>query len=208
MATTSAPGSLFVVAAPSGAGKTTLVRAMMEREPNVRLSVSYTTRAPRSGERDGIEYHFVDVERFFALRDAGHFLESAFVHGNHYATPLTWLKEQMAEGLDVLLEIDWQGAAQVRRLIPEAVGIFILPPSLSALEQRLKSRGQDSAEVIANRLAAARDEIRRYSDFDYVIINQDFAAAVADLCAVVRACRLRLPRQQARHRPLLASLLG
>ena len=201
-------GNLLVVAAPSGAGKTTLVRAMMDREPNVRLSVSYTTRPPRAGEREGIDYFFVPPDRFAALKSAGHFLESAFVHGNHYATPLIWLKEQMADGFDVLLEIDWQGAAQVRRLIPEAVGIFILPPSLAALEDRLKNRGQDSAEVIAQRLAAAHEEMRHLDEFDYVIINQDFVAAVADLCAIVRACRLRLPRQRARHRILLDQLLS
>jgi guanylate kinase len=201
-------GNLFVVAAPSGAGKTTLVRAMLDREPTVRLSVSYTTRPARPGEQDGIEYHFVSVEQFFALRDAGHFLESAFVHGNYYATPLTWLKEQVAAGFDVLLEIDWQGAAQVRRLLPEAIGLFILPPSLATLEERLKNRGLDSPDVIGQRLAVAKDEMRHYRDFDYVIINQDFVAAVADLCAIVRACRLRLPRQQARHRLLLDELLS
>jgi guanylate kinase len=201
-------GNLFVVAAPSGAGKTSLVRAMLEREPNVRLSVSYTTRPPRPGERDGIEYHFVDVERFEALRDGGHFLESALVHGNHYATPLTWLREQTAAGSDVLLEIDWQGAAQVRRAIPQAVGVFILPPSVATLEERLKNRGLDSAEQIARRLAAAKSEMQHVGEFDYVIINQDFAAAVADLCAIVRACRLRLAAQHARHRTLFDQLLG
>jgi len=150
----------------------------------------------------------VSAQRFAELRAGGHFLESAFVHGNHYATPLTWLREQMAAGWDVLLEIDWQGAAQVRRAIGEAVGVFILPPSLGALEERLKRRGKDSVEVIAARLAAAHDEMQHVTEFDYVIINQDFAAAVADLCAVVRACRLRLDRQQARHRNLLDELLG
>jgi len=201
-------GNLFVVAAPSGAGKTTLVRAMLDRETNVRLSVSYTTRPPRPGERDGIDYHFVSAERFAELRAGGHFLESAFVHGHHYATPLTWLRDQMAAGWDVLLEIDWQGAAQVRRVIREAVGVFILPPSVAALEERLKRRGKDSAEVIGARVAAARGEMRHVTEFDYVIINQDFAAAVADLCAVVRACRLRLEQQRSRHRPLLDVLLG
>lgn len=201
-------GTLFVVAAPSGAGKTSLVKALLEREANLRLSVSYTTRKPRPGERDGVDYHFVDPVRFRELDAAGSFLESAFVHGNHYATPLTWLSEQTAQGVDVLLEIDWQGAAQVRTLIPGAVGIFILPPSIPELAARLRRRGQDSEEVIDTRLAAAREEMRHVGEFDYVIINNDFATAVGDLSAVVRSCRLRLARQRERFRSLFTDLLG
>lgn len=201
-------GTLFVVAAPSGAGKTSLVKALLEREANLRLSVSYTTRKPRPGERDGVDYHFVDPVRFRELDATGSFLESAFVHGNHYATPLTWLSEQTAQGVDVLLEIDWQGAAQVRTLIPGAVGIFILPPSIPELAARLRRRGQDSEEVIDTRLAAAREEMRHVGEFDYVIINNDFATAVGDLSAVVRSCRLCLARQRERFRSLFTDLLG
>ena len=203
---TSATGNLFVVAAPSGAGKTSLTRALLEREPAIRLSVSYTTRAPRPGEVDGTHYHFVTPERFAQLKDAGEFLEHAHVHGNWYATSSTWLKGQVAAGHDVLLEIDWQGAGQVRKLIPESVQIFILPPSLDSLRQRLNLRGQDDAATIERRLTAAREEMRHCSEFDYVIINQDFASAVEDLRAIVRASRLRGTQQRTRHRALLEQL--
>ena len=201
-------GNLFVVAAPSGGGKTSLVNALLEREARIRLSVSYTTRAPRVGERDGVHYHFVSEERFAELNAAGDFLEHARVHGNWYATSATWLRAQMELGHDVLLEIDWQGAAQVRRLIPTAVHVFILPPSLPVLKERLERRGQDSPVVIARRLEAAREEMRHCGEFDYVIINQDFAAAVDDLAAVVRASRLRSPQQRKRHHALLHALLA
>jgi guanylate kinase len=199
-------GNLFVIAAPSGAGKTTLTRALLEREPSIRLSVSYTTRTPRTGERDGVDYHFVSVERFAALKAAGEFLEFAHVHGNWYATSSTWLKAQVQSGQDVLLEIDWQGATQVRTLIPTSVHIFILPPSLQSLEERLVRRGQDDSPTIARRLEAAREEIRHCEDFNYVIINQDFATAVEDLNAIVRASRLRTSQQRLRHQALLAKL--
>ena len=182
-----ASGCLFVLRrAPSGGGKTSLVAALLEREPGIRLSVSYTTRSPRPGETDGVHYHFVDEPRFLALKAKGEFLEHAFVHGHWYATSATWLSDQVAHGHDVLLEIDWQGAAQVRRLMPDAVHIFILPPSLALLRERLEKRGQDSPEVILRRLDAAREEMRHCADFDYVIMNQDFARAVDDLCAIVR----------------------
>ena len=202
-----ASGCLFVLAAPSGGGKTSLVAALLEREPGIRLSVSYTTRAPRPGESDGVHYHFVDEPRFLALKANGEFLEHAHVHGNWYATSATWLAAEVAHGHDVLLEIDWQGAQQVRRLIPEAVHIFILPPSLALLRERLEKRGQDSPEVILRRLDAAREEMRHCGDFDYVIMNQDFARAVDDLCAIVRAARLTAPRQMVRHAQLLQRLL-
>ncbi|TMG88164.1 MAG: guanylate kinase, partial [Betaproteobacteria bacterium] len=170
-------GNLFVVAAPSGGGKTSLTRALLEREPRIRLSVSYTTRPPRPGEIDGVDYHFVTADRFAALKAAGEFLEHARVHGNWYATSATWLEAQIDSGQDVLLEIDWQGALQVRKLVPESVQIFILPPSLASLQERLVRRGQDDEETIARRLSAAREEMRHCIDFDYVIINQDFASA-------------------------------
>jgi len=201
-----ASGCLFVLAAPSGGGKTSLVRELLLREPGMRLSVSYTTRPPRPGEKDGVAYHFVDEARFNALKEAGEFLEYAFVHGNWYATSATWLKQQIAEGHDVLLEIDWQGAAQVRNLIPSAVLIFILPPTLASLKERLERRGQDSKEVIARRMEAAREEMRHCGEFDYVIMNQDFARAVDDLSVIVRAARLTAARQQIRHARLIAEL--
>jgi guanylate kinase len=201
-------GNLFVVAAPSGGGKTSIVNALLEQDPGIGLSVSYTTRRPRPGEVDGVHYHFVDEPRFMALMDAGEFLEHAHVHGNWYATSATWLKAQVDGGRDVLLEIDWQGAAQVRGLIPSSVHVFILPPSLATLRERLERRGQDSSEVIARRLEAAQEEMRHCGEFDYVIINQDFVTAVADLAAVVRASRLRSAQQRARHPSLVASLLA
>jgi guanylate kinase len=209
--TTRAPGAsgvLFVVAAPSGGGKSSMVNALLEREPGIRLSVSYTTRAPRPGESEGHHYHFIDVPTFFARKDRGEFLEHAFVHGNWYATSAAWLREQVASGQDVLLEIDWQGAAQVRGLIPDSVHIFILPPSTAALKERLTKRGLDSDAVIAQRLDAAREEMRHCGEFDYVIMNQDFARAVDDLSAIVRAARLTAPRQQVRHAKALAELLN
>jgi guanylate kinase len=203
----SAPaGNLFVIAAPSGGGKTSLTRALLERERGIRLSVSYTTRPPRPGEVDGVDYHFVTADRFAALRDGNEFLEHALVHGNWYATSATWLKSQVSAGQDVLLEIDWQGAAQVRVLIPDSVHIFILPPSLEALEERLVRRGQDDAATIGRRLIAAREEIRHCVEFNYVIINQEFASAVDDLSAVVRATRLRTAQQLVRHQPLITQL--
>ena len=201
-----AAGNLFVVAAPSGAGKTSLTRALLQREPGIRLSVSYTTRSPRPGESDGVDYRFVTAERFQALQDAGEFLEHAQVHGNWYATGASWLKAQVESGQDVLLEIDWQGALQVRKLVPDSVHIFILPPSLALLEERLVRRGQDDAGTIARRVRAAREEMRHCIEFDYVIINQDFASAVDDLAAIVRAARLRSERQRIRHQALLQQL--
>lgn len=192
-------GSLFVVSAPSGAGKTTLVKLLLEKDTQVRHSVSYTTRAPRTGEQDGREYHFVGVDAFAAMRERGEFVEWAQVHGNFYGTSRVWLEEQMAKGDDVLLEIDWQGAAQVRKQFPAAVGVFILPPSLAELERRLRDRGTDSEEVIQRRLAAALGEMGHVGEFDFVIINNDLTVALADLMAAVRASRLRFARQRARH---------
>ena len=185
-----------------------MVNALLEREPGIRLSVSYTTRPPRPGESEGNHYHFVDVPTFLSLKDRGEFLEHAFVHGNWYATSAAWLRAQVAAGQDVLLEIDWQGAAQVRRLIPDSVHIFILPPSTVALKERLTKRAQDAHTVIEQRLDAAREEIRHCGEFDYVIMNQEFARAVDDLSAIVRAARLTASRQQVRHAKALAELLN
>lgn len=202
-----AAGNLYVVAAPSGTGKTTLVRMLLEREPAVRLSISYTTRPPRTGEENGRAYHFVDAAEFRAMIARQEFLEWAEVHGNFYGTSKKWIADQLAAGSDVLLEIDWQGAQQVRKLFPKAIGIFILPPSMDELERRLTGRGTDAPDVISRRLAAAQAEMRHVEEFDYVIINNHLEEAFADLCAVVRASRLRFAAQQARHADLFARMI-
>jgi len=192
-------GTLFIVSAPSGAGKTTLVSRLLASDPQVRRSVSYTTRAPRPGEIDGRDYHFVDLPQFMAMRSRGDFVESAEVHGNYYGTSRAWLEAQMTSGTDMLLEIDWQGAQQIQREFIEAVGVFILPPGMEELKHRLQQRATDSSEVIARRLAAARDEMRHVYEFDFVIINRDLDVALGELIAAVRASRLRVKRQLARH---------
>ncbi len=197
-------GNLFIVSAPSGAGKTTLVKLLLERDSGIRLSVSYTTRAPRPGEADGREYHFIDVPTFLAMRDRGDFLESAEVHGNYYGTSRRWIVEQIAAGQDILLEIDWQGAQQVRGLFHGSIGIFVLPPSVEELERRLTGRGQDSADIIARRTAAALGEMHHVNEFDYVIINNKLPEALEDLQTVVRSVRLRYASQRDRHRALFS----
>ncbi|MFN7086439.1 MAG: guanylate kinase [Burkholderiales bacterium] len=196
-------GSLFVVSAPSGAGKTSLVAALLAADPQIRKSVSYTTRAPRPGEINGRDYHFVTVEEFRRMQQNGEFLESAQVHGNYYGTSHQWVSSELRQGCDILLEIDWQGAAQVRKLIPETIGIFILPPSFDALLARLNKRAQDTPEVIAQRLRNAREEISHVGEFEYVIINEDFNRAAQDLVCIIRAERLKLARQLARHGDLI-----
>lgn len=200
------PGTLIIVTAPSGAGKTTLVKGLLARDARVQLSVSYTTRDCRPGERDGQDYHFVDTATFRTLRDRGEFLEWAEVHGNYYGTSRVWLKGQIAAGNDILLEIDWQGAQQVRKAFPEAVGVFILPPSMEELEVRLRGRGTDSDDVIARRLLGARGEMRHVGEFDYVILNERLESAIDDLVAVVRASRLRYANQHQRHPQYFAFL--
>jgi len=199
-------GNLYIVSAPSGAGKTSLVAKLLENDSQIRKSVSYTTRGPRSGEINGQHYHFVTPEIFEQMALAGDFLESALVHGNRYGTSRGWVQEQLAGDTDIVLEIDWQGAAQVRRLMPAAISIFILPPSFEALLQRLNSRAQDAPEVIATRLANAREEISHVHDFNYVIINSDFKAAAVELRDIVRAERLRTAHQLARHIALINRL--
>ncbi len=196
-------GDLFVVVAPSGAGKTSLVNAMLADEPGIRLSVSCTTRPPREGEVDGREYRFLARPAFEAMVAAGDFLEHAEVYGNYYGTSRRWIDEQLAAGHDVLLEIDWQGARQVRRLFAGMVGIFILPPSLGELRRRLTARGKDSPEVIERRMASAREEISHVLEFEYIIVNEQFDVALADLQAVVRATRLARDRQSGRLSRLL-----
>jgi len=200
-------GNLYIVSAPSGAGKSSLVKALLEGDPHLRLSVSYTTRPPRPGEEDGVHYHFVTREVFLEMLGQGAFLESAEVYGNHYGTSQPWIEAEMGRGHDVLLEIDWQGAAQVRRIFPDAIGIYILPPSLEELERRLRDRGQDSAEVIARRLAAAREDMTHALEYDYLVVNERFDVALADLRAIVRARRLSVARQQVALSALLAKLL-
>ena len=199
-------GSLFIVVAPSGAGKTSLVRALLAQHAGLQLSVSFTTRAPRPGETDGRDYVFVDRPEFERRREAGEFLEWAEVHGNLYGTSRAWILERMAAGEDILLEIDWQGADQVARQIPGAVGIFIVPPSIEELRMRLKRRGQDSEEIIERRVNAAARELQEAHRFEYVIINQDFASALHELSAVVTGARTRFSCQYARHQALFKQL--
>jgi guanylate kinase len=206
--TTEATGSVFIVSAPSGAGKTSLVRALLDADAQVKLSVSYTTRAARPGEVDGQHYHFVDLGEFMAMLNRGDFLESAEVYGNRYGTSQAWIEAQLAQGVDILLEIDWQGAVQVRRLMPQAISIFILPPSLAALKARLTGRGQDADDVIARRVAAAREDMSHVGEFDYVIINDDFITAASELQAVVKASRLHIGKQMQRHGALIQHLLA
>lgn len=198
------PGSLFIVAAPSGAGKSSLVNALLAQEPGIVLSVSFTTRAPRPGEQHGREYFFASEAEFLEREANGEFLESAKVHGNYYGTSRLVIEEQNRAGKDVLLEIDWQGAQQVRKQFREAVGIFILPPSIAALEQRLRKRGQDSDDVIARRVFNAAGEIAHAAEFDYVIINENFDTALSQLAGITRAARCRFAQQAARHSDLFA----
>jgi guanylate kinase len=195
---TSPSGILFIVAAPSGAGKSSLVNALLRADRRIELSISFTTRSPRPSEENGREYHFTDRATFEAMIAANDFLEHAEVYGNLYGTSRRQIETSLAADRDVLLEIDWQGAAQVRHLFPEAVPIFILPPSLDELGRRLRNRGEDAPEVIERRMAVAEDEIRHAIEFDYAIINKDFGEALADMTAVVRAARLRSDRQRAR----------
>ncbi|MGL6072097.1 guanylate kinase [Craterilacuibacter sp.] len=196
-------GNIFIVVAPSGAGKTSLVAALLKAATDVELSVSFTTRAPRAGEVDGQHYHFVSREAFEGMIAAGDFLEYAEVYGNYYGTSARWIRSRIAAGHDILLEIDWQGARQVRKVFPEAIGIFILPPSLEVLASRLRGRGTDSTEVVDRRLAEARAEIALLGEYDYAVVNDEFELACTDLLSVVRAVQLRTPRQCQR----LASVL-
>lgn len=198
-------GNLFIVSAASGTGKTSLLRALLAVNTQIIRSVSYTTRQPRPGETAGVDYHFVDETQFMRMLSDGDFLESAEVYGERYGTSQTLVDRALQADHDIVLEIDWQGAAQVRRLYPEAISIFILPPSLEALAERLNNRGQDSQQVIARRLAAAREEMSHVSEFDYVTINDDFQTALEDLCAIVRTQRLKRDRQLRQYQNLFKS---
>ncbi|MDP2267454.1 MAG: guanylate kinase [Thiobacillus sp.] len=192
-------GVLYIVSAPSGAGKTSLVKALLKTDPAIRLSVSYTTRAPRPGETDGRDYHFVDRQRFELMLAEGEFLEHAEVYGNFYGTSKGSITRDLNAGHDILLEIDWQGAAQVKHHFPESTSIFILPPSFNALRTRLKGREQDSDEVIERRLAAAAHDVAHADAFDYIMVNDDFDHALLDLVAITRSVRLETARQLDRH---------
>ncbi len=202
------PGTLYVISAPSGAGKTSLVKALVENTADIAVSVSHTTRPPRPGEEDGVNYHFTDVDAFQRMVAEGAFLEHAQVFDNFYGTSRSAALAGVDSGHDVILEIDWQGAQQVREQLPQSVGIFILPPSRAALRERLQGRGQDDAAVIDRRMADARAEMAHWHEFDYVVINDDFGTALADLQAIVRGRRLRRDAQLWRHRPLLKELLA
>lgn len=197
--------TLFVISAPSGAGKTSLVRKLVEEMAGIQVSVSHTTRPQRPGEHDGIDYHFVSQPEFLSILDETGFLEHAQVFGNFYGTSQAWVKSTLAKGIDVILEIDWQGAEQIRKLMP-CCCIFILPPSIHALEARLKHRGQDSAEVIAGRLAGAREEMSHFLESDYLVINDDYVQALNELKSIVLAERCRTGRQAILHSKLLQDL--
>lgn len=201
--TTASPGTLYIFSAPSGAGKTSLVTALLKQTQKLVVSVSHTTRKMRPGEENGVHYHFTDIPAFEYMANQGVFLEYAKVFDNYYGTSQTAIEQQLADGLDVILEIDWQGARQVRERMPQAVSVFILPPSRPALESRLKGRGQDSDEIIARRMRDAISEMSHYDEYDFVVVNDDFDTALAELQAIVTTHRLG----QARQKQALASLI-
>ncbi|MDP7402524.1 MAG: guanylate kinase [Gammaproteobacteria bacterium] len=201
-----AEGELFIVSAPSGAGKTSLVDALIRENDSLSVSVSHTTRSKRPKEQDGINYHFIEKARFQSMLEAGDFLESAEVYGHHYGTSKKWVTEQLEEGLTVILEIDWQGAAQIRAQFPQSCYIFIVPPSLEALTDRLRKRAQDNDAIIARRMEEARAVMQRVTDADFLVVNDDFTTALDEMRAIIQAWSLRVETQKARLRPLLASL--
>lgn len=207
-----APGSLYIVSAPSGGGKTSLTRGALEPLAKAgitaEISVSYTTRGPRSGEQEGVHYHFIDVPTFQSMIAAGEFLEHAQIYGNHYGTARGRTEALLARGRDVILDIDWQGARQVKAAMPDAVGIFILPPSLTKLEQRLRARRRDTESDIEHRMAQARAEMSHYAEYDFVIVNGEFEQALAELIAIFQARRLARPQQAIRHKSLIQKLLS
>lgn len=201
-------GTLYTVSAPSGAGKTSLVAALVKKRPEICVSISHTTRTMRPGEVDGVNYHFVDHATFEQMLGEGAFLESAKVFSNFYGTSQAWVESTLAQGRDVILEIDWQGAAQVRRQLPETVSLFILPPSREALRERLTGRGQDPQEVIDARMAEAINEMTHYVEADYLLVNDDFTQALAQFEALIDAQKLRRDTQIALHGDLLNALLA
>ncbi|WP_324732414.1 guanylate kinase [Pseudomonas paeninsulae] len=201
-------GTLYIISAPSGAGKTSLVKALIDSEPQIRVSVSHTTRAMRPGEAEGVNYHFTSRDQFQAMIDNSELLEHAEVFGNLYGTSQAWVEQTLIDGYDLILEIDWQGAQQVRHLMPQSKSIFILPPTQEALRHRLTNRGQDSGEIIEQRMREAVSEMSHYVEYDYLLINDDFAHALSDLKAIFRANQLLQSPQQQRHRGLLSELLA
>ncbi|MGF1740857.1 guanylate kinase [Vibrio profundum] len=203
-------GTLYIVSAPSGAGKSSLISAMLETNPTyaMKVSVSHTTRGMRPGEQDGVHYHFVQKEHFEELIEKDEFVEYAEVFGNYYGTSRVWIEDNLEKGIDVFLDIDWQGARQIRNKMPHARSVFILPPSNGELERRLNARGQDSDAVIAKRMAEAKSEISHYSEYDYVIVNDDFDTALIDFKAIIRAERLKQDKQTAKYQGMLEALLA
>ena len=201
-------GILYIVSAPSGAGKTSLVKALLETTAGVTVSVSHTTRAPRPGEQDGVDYHFVGQDAFQAMAEHGEFLESARVFDNFYGTARASVERELILGRDVILEIDWQGARQVREMMPDSVSVFILPPSRQALRERLTRRGQDDEAIIERRMRDAQSEASHFDEYDYLIVNDDFDTALQELRAIFVAGQLRRDRQAERHRELIAALLS
>ena len=201
-------GTLYTVSAPSGAGKTSLVKALIESTDNIQVSISHTTRDMRPGEADGVNYHFVSHDQFTAMLERNAFLEHAPVFSNYYGTSQEWVEQTLAQGIDVILEIDWQGAEQVRKLMPKTQGVFILPPSKRALDERLNGRGQDDQSVIDSRMAEAVNEMSHYAEADFLVINDDFDTALAEFRAIIISNRQRLSQQQQRHQDLLSQLLS
>ena len=199
-------GSMFLIVAPSGAGKSSLVAALLDTDPNLALSVSFTTRSPRPGEIEGVNYHFISETEFLSRKEQGDFLEWAVVHGNYYGTSRSWILEKMQQGQDVILEIDWQGAKQIQKIIPSALWIFILPPTFEILEARLRSRGQDDDSTIQRRINAAHDELTHIAEADYLVVNDLFQAAIFELSQIISAGRLRTRPQLRRHAPTIENL--
>lgn len=202
-----ASGTLYIISAPSGGGKTSLVNALLESVANLEVSISHTTRLPRPGEEDGVDYHFVDEKKFKQLIIKKIFLEHAKVFDNYYGTSRVWVEKKLKAGIDIILEIDWQGARQIYKMMPEAIGIFILPPSWEILAKRLRLRAQDEKNIIAKRMAQARNEVSHYHEYDYLVVNDNFAKALADLHAIINVRRLRLEVQQKQQAVLLKKLL-
>ena len=202
------PGTLYIISAPSGGGKTSLVNALLESVSNLEVSISYTTRLPRPGEKEGVDYHFIDQPEFKQLIQKKSLLEHAIVFGHYYGTSLDWVTKKIEAGIDIILEIDWQGAQQIREKMPESIGIFIIPPSWEVLEKRLYLRAQDKKDVIKKRMADAKAELTHYDEYDYLIVNENFSNALADLSAILRVRRLRCSIQKKELAPLLKTLLS
>ncbi|BDW11569.1 guanylate kinase [Polynucleobacter sp. SHI8] len=199
-------GSMILVVAPSGAGKSSLVSALLTTDPTLSLSVSFTTRSPRPGEVEGVNYHFISENDFLSRKEQGDFLEWAYVHGNYYGTSRSWIMEKMEQGQDVILEIDWQGAQQIQKIVPQAIWVFILPPSLNTLQERLRNRGQDDEATIQRRIQAAHDELSHLSEANYLVVNDLFQAALFELRQIISASRLRTIPQLLRHSSLIENL--